>query len=137
MISRGKIYLFDSIGFLVLYVVYISVVIIGRIINQKIRQKQQQVDEAALIDNNVTGMYIRNLITQITIDNLINNFYTYKKILSIYISFLMRYPSLIYFKWCTLIFSHWRGSRCSQHHFCSSDYGSQLSILGWSYDTIH
>ena len=71
MISRGKIYLFDSIGFLVLYVVYISVVIIGRIINQKIRQKQQQVDEAALIDNNVTGMYItRNLITQITIDNL-------------------------------------------------------------------
>ena len=54
MISRGKIYLFDSIGFLVLYVVYISVVIIGRIINQKIRQKQQ-VDEAALIDNNVTG----------------------------------------------------------------------------------
>ena len=71
MISRGKIYLFDSIGFLVLYVVYISVVIIGRIINQKIRQKQQQVDEAALIDNNVTGMYIRNLITQITIDNLI------------------------------------------------------------------
>ena len=76
MISRGKIYLFDSIGFLVLYVVYISVVIIGRIINQKIRQKQQQVDEAALIDNNVTGMYIRNLITQITIDNLINNFYT-------------------------------------------------------------
>ena len=90
--------MFDSIGFLVLYVVYISVVIIGRIINQKIRQKQQQVDEAALIDNNVTGMYIRNLITQITIDNLINNFYTYKKILSIYISFLMRYPSLIYFK---------------------------------------
>ena len=68
--------MFDSIGFLVLYVVYISVVIIGRIINQKIRQKQQQVDEAALIDNNVTGMYIRNLITQITIDNLINNFYT-------------------------------------------------------------
>ena len=63
--------MFDSIGFLVLYVVYISVVIIGRIINQKIRQKQQQVDEAALIDNNVTGMYIRNLITQITIDNLI------------------------------------------------------------------
>ena len=55
MICRGKIYLFDSIGFLVLYVVYISVVIIGRIINQKIRQKQQQVDEAALIDNNVTG----------------------------------------------------------------------------------
>ena len=47
--------MFDSIGFLVLYVVYISVVIIGRIINQKIRQKQQQVDEAALIDNNVTG----------------------------------------------------------------------------------
>ena len=46
--------MFDSIGFLVLYVVYISVVIIGRIINQKIRQKQQ-VDEAALIDNNVTG----------------------------------------------------------------------------------
>ena len=90
--------MFDSIGFLVLYVIYISVVIIGRIINQKIRQKQQQVDEAALIDNNVTGMYIRNLITQITIDNLINNFYTYKKILSIYISFLMRYPSLIYFK---------------------------------------
>ena len=53
--------------------VYISVVIIGRIINQKIRQKQQQVDEAALIDNNVTGMYIRNLITQITIDNNNNN----------------------------------------------------------------
>ena len=50
--------MFDSIGFLVLYVVYISVVIIGRIINQKIRQKQQQVDEAALIDNNVTGMYV-------------------------------------------------------------------------------
>ena len=79
--------MFDSIGFLVLYVVYISVVIIGRIINQKIRQKQQQVDEAALIDNNVTGMYIRNLITQITIDNLSVDLF-YKKILSIYISFL-------------------------------------------------
>lgn len=88
--------MFDSIGFLVLYVVYISVVIIGRIINQKIRQKQQQVDEAALIDNNVTGMYIRNLITQITIDNLSVDFLFYKKILSIYISFLMRYSSLIY-----------------------------------------
>ena len=87
--------MFDSIGFLVLYVVYISVVIIGRIINQKIRQKQQQVDEAALIDNNVTGMYIRNLITQITIDNLSVDLF-YKKILSIYISFLMRYSSLIY-----------------------------------------
>ena len=46
----------DSIGFLVLYVIYISVVIIGRIINQKIRQRQQ-VDQAALIDNDVAGMF--------------------------------------------------------------------------------
>ena len=51
----------DAIGFLVLYVIYISVVIIGRIVNQKIRQKQQ-VDEAALIDNNVAGMYANTLI---------------------------------------------------------------------------
>ena len=50
---RGEIRLSDSIGFLVLYVIYITVVIVGRIINQKIRKRQQE--ENNMIDNTVSG----------------------------------------------------------------------------------
>jgi len=49
-IFRGEIRLFDSLGFLVLYVIYISVVIVGRIIHQRIRIRPD--DQAEILDDN-------------------------------------------------------------------------------------
>ena len=51
---RGRITLGDSIGFLILYVIYITVVIVGRIVNQMLRKRRQ--DQQELIDNNVSGL---------------------------------------------------------------------------------
>lgn len=39
---RGEIRLYDSLGFLALYLVYILVVIIGRLVNQRLRQREAQ-----------------------------------------------------------------------------------------------
>jgi len=47
---RGEIYLSDSLGFLCLYVVYILVVIIGRVIHQKLRAQRQQ-DQMGILDD--------------------------------------------------------------------------------------
>ena len=50
--SRGYITIFDSVGFLVLYVIYILVVVVGRIINQRIRKKKQNFDDqVAILDD--------------------------------------------------------------------------------------
>ncbi len=51
----------DSLGFLGMYVVYILVVIIGRMINQKIRAKKAaREDEANILDDEcVQGMHFR------------------------------------------------------------------------------
>ena len=52
-IFRGEISLGDSLGFLGLYVVYIIVVVVGRIINQKfLRRDVETGDQNDLIDNN-------------------------------------------------------------------------------------
>ena len=51
-IFRGEITLADSLGFLGLYVVYIIVVVVGRIINQKLRRYVETGDQDDLIDNN-------------------------------------------------------------------------------------
>jgi len=49
---KGEITLGDSLGFLGLYVVYIIVVVVGRIINQKLRRNVETGDQNDLIDNN-------------------------------------------------------------------------------------
>ena len=52
-IFRGEISLGDSLGFLGLYVIYIIVVVVGRIINQKfLRRDVETGDQNDLIDNN-------------------------------------------------------------------------------------
>ena len=50
-IKRGEIRLFDSLGFLGLYAIYILVVIIGRLIHQRMRQNGAAMDSEPILDD--------------------------------------------------------------------------------------
>merc|ERR1719410_1284515 len=50
---KGEITIADSLGFLGLYVFYIIVVVVGRIINQRLRAKAKEAeDRVDILDNN-------------------------------------------------------------------------------------
>ena len=56
LIFRGYITIYDSAGFLGLYVFYILVVVIGRIINQRIRKKNaSNIDQQPILDDENVG----------------------------------------------------------------------------------
>ncbi len=40
--SRGEIRYYDSLGFLALYVLYIAVVLVGRAVNQRMRERRRR-----------------------------------------------------------------------------------------------
>ena len=67
--SRGYITIFDSVGFLVLYVIYILVVVVGRIIHQRIRKKKQNFDDqVAILDD--TSCVVEDNVSMVQNDTL-------------------------------------------------------------------
>ena len=56
VLFRGYITIYDSAGFLGLYVFYILVVVIGRIINERIRKKNaSNIDQQPILDDGNVG----------------------------------------------------------------------------------